>query len=156
MSNCFIAPPQKSCQATCGLSARSKLMGYQHIAMRIYPRASPPHVFNRGFTIGLAWIPDRSIRESRTQRGLGIALCRGKSNLRPKQAKLVRLCHCGVTVTLLGAAGALGTFRFPATTKRVMLCGGSVDPKLLPLMPISARRLMAFAAVNCQTCAAPL
>jgi hypothetical protein len=58
---------------------RSKLMGYQNIAMRIYPKGVTPECFNRGSTMltttlshaewvggsssGLAWIPDKSIRE---------------------------------------------------------------------------------------------
>jgi hypothetical protein len=42
---------------------RSKLTGYQNIAMRIYPKGVTPECFNRGSSSGLAWIPDRSIRE---------------------------------------------------------------------------------------------
>gem|GEM_PF-3855755 len=50
---------------------RSKLTGYQNIAMRIYPKGFTPECFNRGparshaggSSSGLAWIPDRSIRE---------------------------------------------------------------------------------------------
>lgn len=37
------------------------------------------------------------------------------------ETKLNRPTHSGVTVTLLGAFGRLGTFEFLATTKRVML-----------------------------------
>jgi hypothetical protein len=36
---------------------------YQNMAMRIYPRDITPACFNRGSSCGLAWIPDRSIRE---------------------------------------------------------------------------------------------
>jgi hypothetical protein len=42
---------------------RSKLTGYQNIAMRIYLKGVTPECFNRGSSSGLAWIPDRSIRE---------------------------------------------------------------------------------------------
>jgi hypothetical protein len=42
---------------------RSKLTEYQNIAMRIYPKGVTPECFNRGSSSGLAWIPDRSIRE---------------------------------------------------------------------------------------------
>jgi hypothetical protein len=42
---------------------RSKLTGYQNIAMRIYSKGVTPECFNRGSSSGLAWIPDRSIRE---------------------------------------------------------------------------------------------
>ena len=42
---------------------RSKLTGYQNRAMRIYPKGFTPECFNRGSSSGLAWIPDRSIRE---------------------------------------------------------------------------------------------
>ena len=42
---------------------RSKLTGYQNMAMRIYPKGVTPEWFNRGSSSGLAWIPDRSIRE---------------------------------------------------------------------------------------------
>jgi hypothetical protein len=41
----------------------AKLTGYQNIAMRIYPNGVTPECFNRGFSSGLAWIPDRCIRE---------------------------------------------------------------------------------------------
>jgi len=40
-----------------------KLTGCQNIAMRIYPKGVTPECFNRGSSSGLAWIPDRSIRE---------------------------------------------------------------------------------------------
>ncbi len=42
---------------------RSKLTGYQNIAVRFYPNSVTPECFNRGSRFGLAWIPDRSIRE---------------------------------------------------------------------------------------------
>jgi hypothetical protein len=42
---------------------RSKLTGYLNTAMRIYPTGVTPECFNRGASSGLAWIPDRSIRE---------------------------------------------------------------------------------------------
>ena len=37
----------------------------------------------------------------------------------------------------------------------MMLCGGTDRLRLLPLKPTSARRVMVFAAVSCQTCAVP-
>jgi hypothetical protein len=37
--------------------------GYQNSAMRFVLKASTPECFNRGSRSGLAWIPDRSIRE---------------------------------------------------------------------------------------------
>jgi len=40
--------------------------GYQNIAMRIYARGVTPKCLNRGSSSGLAWIPDRRIREWRT------------------------------------------------------------------------------------------
>ncbi len=42
---------------------RSKLTGYQNIAVKFYPNGVTPERFNRGSRFGLAWIPDRSIRE---------------------------------------------------------------------------------------------
>ena len=42
---------------------RSKLTGYQNTEMRIYPKGVTPECFNRGSSSGVAWIPDRSIRE---------------------------------------------------------------------------------------------
>jgi hypothetical protein len=42
---------------------RSKLTGYQDIAPSMYPKGVTPECFNRGSSSGLAWIPDRSIRE---------------------------------------------------------------------------------------------
>jgi hypothetical protein len=42
---------------------RSKLTGYRNIAMRIYPKASPPNVLIGGPVPVSPWIPDRSIRE---------------------------------------------------------------------------------------------
>ncbi len=37
---------------------------YQNMAMRIYPKGVTPECFNLGSTSsGLAWIPDRRIRE---------------------------------------------------------------------------------------------
>jgi hypothetical protein len=42
---------------------RSKLTGYQNIERRIYRHGVTPECFNRGSSSGLAWIPERSIRE---------------------------------------------------------------------------------------------
>jgi hypothetical protein len=42
---------------------RIKLRRYQNLAMRIYPKRVTLGRFNRGSSSGLAWIPDRSIRE---------------------------------------------------------------------------------------------
>jgi hypothetical protein len=42
---------------------RSKLTGYRNIAVRCYPNGVTPECFNRGSRFGVAWIPDRSIRE---------------------------------------------------------------------------------------------
>jgi hypothetical protein len=42
---------------------RSKLTGYQNIAVRFYPNGVAPERFNPGPRFGLAWIPDRNIRE---------------------------------------------------------------------------------------------
>jgi len=42
---------------------RSKLPGYQDIAMRIFPTGVTPECFNRGSSSGLAWIPAKSMRE---------------------------------------------------------------------------------------------
>jgi hypothetical protein len=36
---------------------------YQNMGMRIDPKGVTPECFNRGSSSGLAWIPDRSIRE---------------------------------------------------------------------------------------------
>ena len=44
---------------------RSKLSGYQNIAMRIYPKGVTPECFNRGSSSGLAWIPDKAFGNDR-------------------------------------------------------------------------------------------
>src|SRR6266480_4229426 len=59
-------------------------------------------------------------------------------------------------LVILRLVGALMTFAFPATTNRVMLCGGSQSPRPGPLAPISGSRVIVFAAVSCQTWAVPL
>jgi hypothetical protein len=42
---------------------RSKLTGDQNPVMRIFPQGVTPERFYRGSSSGLAWIPDKSIRE---------------------------------------------------------------------------------------------
>ena len=42
---------------------RSKLTGYQNLAMRIYPKGVTPECFNRGASPRFAWIPAKNMRE---------------------------------------------------------------------------------------------
>src|SRR5882757_726879 len=64
--------------------------------------------------------------------------------------------HLTTHLVILRLVGALTTLDFPATTNRVMLCGGSESPRPAPLALISGSRAIVFAAVSCQTCAVPL
>src|SRR5216683_5912752 len=62
---------------------------------------------------------------------------------------LVGLAEATATGGWLGIGSATGS------TNNVTLCAGTVALRLEPLTVKSARRVMAFAEVSCQTCAEP-
>lgn len=66
-------------------------------------------------------------------------------------ARLICRPEIGVAVRLLGAFGSWGLLAL-VITNRVILYGGKTVKKLFPVNVRSARRVIVFAVVNCQTC----